>query len=179
MDTTPFDPTNMPPIVLGRKRKKGRPRKMCGICGQPMKGGIALHKCIGRPKGSFKCPHTDCRFYTKGFDIQRGLTRHLKRVHTPAAAVKCPECDKVVKRKEYLQAHMLKHRKTPHKCNDCDFCTFFKAALVDHINAQHTHAIEYECGICAKTAKPFKTFSQYRFNKHNARIHRALPQQQT
>lgn len=169
IDTRGFVPTEQVVIQATKaKRKRGRPKKRCNLCHQFMPRGSSLHRCVGRLPGSYKCPHLDCNRHKKGFDLDRNLKNHLRRVHAPAVPVNCPICNVKIRRKEYLKSHMKTHKQEPLKCKFCKtFKTHSSAALKEHINAKHTHNKQYVCTLCG-----YKTFSKYDFNRHNSRQHR-------
>jgi len=168
IDTRPFLPSEQVAIHLKPERKRGRPKKLCNLCGQHMPRGSSLHRCIGRVAGSFVCPHLDCKRHKqgKGFDLERYLQNHLRRVHAPAVSVECPVCHVKIRRKEYLKNHMRKHNQDPFKCKFCDFKTHSPAALKEHINAKHTKKNKYVCSLCRYT-----THSKYEFSRHRVRQH--------
>ncbi|KAJ8927764.1 hypothetical protein NQ314_019768 [Rhamnusium bicolor] len=128
----------------------------------PLKQLLDLHIPNHNRERCFKA--FDCIVCTKSFSRESLLRRHEK-IHNDVPKYMCSQCDKTFLTKQYLDAHMEKHKKkrpawndtklstattNPHKCNYCEASFTSAIKLTRHITS-HAGLRPYPCKLCGRT----------------------------
>lgn len=139
---------------------------LCDICGKKCKNRSALQRHVLMHNRSFTCEHCG-----RIFKDRRCYTQHLK-IHQARISHECPHCKQLFTQK----FNMINHIKVQHlkegrlDCELCQFSTFYKDALNDHVDRVHhgKKKVKYVCSYCAKTFSRRLVYDEH-VDKHEGR----------
>ena len=116
-----------------QKVKKETKNFECDICGSffKSKDTLQIHKkqMHETDKHDFKCDHCDYTTFR-----QSELTKHCVAKHTPK---NCPHCEYSSDLSKDMKEHLIKHRRNPLQCSECDRAFPSKKQLQDHMLNEH------------------------------------------
>uniref|UniRef100_A0A1Y1M7D8 C2H2-type domain-containing protein n=2 Tax=Photinus pyralis TaxID=7054 RepID=A0A1Y1M7D8_PHOPY len=94
------------------------------------------------------------------------MTNNEQNVHFLSGIFKCPNCDYATNVKQYLQAHLLKHKTfKDFKCANCNYATNAKTNLRQHL-LTHKASEVFKCDVCHHTTK-YKYHLKQHLETHN------------
>lgn len=96
---------------------------------------------------------TKCDICEEKFATKLTRDRHIKEVHCNDERVKCPDCDKIFSRKEYMSRHRIASHTSSSSNFQCDICdkSFAHQRNLDqHKDGVHAGA-HYKCKECPAT----------------------------
>ena len=107
-------------------------RDICGECGARFETDVCLskHVRLTHARNRVMCPKDGCKqFFPRGEGAK--LRRHLRKFHDPESEklrasykFQCPECNKRIKSKHLLRAHMSVKHNAGGNMAKCEFCDY-------------------------------------------------------
>jgi hypothetical protein len=162
----------------------------CHVCKaslkQDLKDSPSHHCYIKLPRKKAGVNGHPCNLCSKVFKMNKGLSYHIKSVHSTERPFKCTQCDYTAKSNVLLFRHVQRMHENlkPHVCHICGLGFFEQYFMRKHIEAIHkngvkprqrsdittgmhsTATVKMLCGLCSK---PF--FSLRALRCHNMRVH--------
>lgn len=106
-----------------------------------------------------------CEFCAKGYTYRWNLECHLRDEHAKEFPFQCSKCRKGFFQQAEAQAHELKCKSRPYKCDECQYATNDRTKLTNH-HRIHTGEKPFQCEFCLELFTLKNSLDRHVINQH-------------